>query len=232
MKRLRTFTSRDRGRAPACVDAARTTRANAARRVLLLVFLVSALRAGGAEVRNIPDIGAHHPILIVEKNVNPKNRMVVYAKSDQSGRFLTDPADRNRPLFDFYWLMDGKTYKPVNRMIKAEIRKRLECQRNASDQGSHFTVKVNDLKEVNSDIREPQMDVYATEKDGERKVEAQMNLGPSDGNKRIRLSSIYTEGRAFPPAVQSVTLVGEEVVDGALTGNKVTRKYLAKGKAK
>jgi hypothetical protein len=44
---------------------------------------------------------------------------------------------------------------------------------------------------------------------------------------RIRLSSIYTEGRAFPPAVYSVTLKGEEIVNGKPTGRKVVRKYNA-----
>ena len=45
-------------------------------------------------------------------------------------------------------------------------------------------------------------------------------------------SSIHTEGRAFPPAVKSVTVKGKEVVDGVPTGKKVTRKYDARGKAK
>jgi len=87
---------------------------------------------------------------------------------------------------------------------------------------------MSDLKEVDSDIREPKVDVYARGGDGARDVEAQMTLGPSDGNMRIRLSSIYTEGRAFPPAVFSVTLKGEEIVNGKPTGKLVSRKYNAK----
>jgi hypothetical protein len=48
---------------------------------------------------------------------------------------------------------------------------------------------------------------------------------------RIKLSSIYTEGRAFPPTVDAVTLKGEEIVNGNLTGRKITRKYSASGRS-
>ncbi len=189
------------------------------------IFAASGLCVAAGEAEATREIGAHYPILTVAKNVNPQNLMVVYTKADANGRFLKNPADGNRPVFDFYWLMDGKSYKPVNALIKNEIGKRLECQPAPASNESQFSVHVNDLKEVNSDIREPKMDVYSQRSGDTRKIEAQMTLGPSDGNMRIKLSSIYTEGRAFPPAVFSVTLQGEEIVDGKLTGKKVTRKY-------
>lgn len=192
------------------------------------LLAVSLLRVVAAEVTNIPEVGAHHPILIVEKNVNPQNLMVIYTKVDAKGRFLADLADQERPVFDFYWLMNGKDYKPVNSLIKNEIGRRFECQPSPSVRATHFVINVNDLKEVNSDLKEPKVDVYANASGSTRDVEAQMTLGPSDGNMRIKLSSIYTEGRAFPPAVYSVTLKGEEIVNGKLTGKKVARKYEAK----
>ncbi len=193
------------------------------------IFVASALSVGSAEVAIIPAIGAHLPILTVEKNVHPANKMVVYTKVDASGRFAVDPAKGNRPMLDFYWLMDGRNYKPVNGMIKSEIGKRFIPQWSLDNRGGHFIVDVADLKEVKSDIRDPKMDIYANATGGG--VEAQMNLGPSDGNMRIRLSSIYTEGRAFPPAVESVTLKGEEIVNGSLTGKKVSRRYAAAGRS-
>jgi len=194
------------------------------------IFTVSILRSAVGEVATISEIGSHHPILIVEKNVNPQNLMVVYTKEDANGRFLTDEADRNRPVFDFYWLMDGKNYKPVNGMIKNEIGKRFEWQMSRTNPATHFVVNLNDLKEVDSDIKDPKIDVYASRSRGARGAEAQMSLGPSNGNMRIKLTSIYTEGRAFPPAVYSVTLKGEEIVDGKPTGKKVTRRYDAKNR--
>ena len=188
------------------------------------------LRLAAAEVSNIPEIGAHHPILIIGKNVHPENLMVVYTKVDAEGHLLPDPEQLNQPLLDFYWLMDGKNYKPVNAIIKSEIRKRLEIQAGSKDRPTHFVINVNDLKEVNSDIKQPKMDIYVSDTAGDRQVEAQMNLGPSDGNLRLRVSSIYTEGRAFPPAVYSVTLIGEEIVNGKPSGKKIARKYGAKEK--
>jgi hypothetical protein len=192
------------------------------------LLAVSMLRAAGGEVTDIPEVGAHHPILTVGKNVNPQNLMVLYTKVDAHGRFLANPAAQDRPVFDCYWLMGGRNYKPVNRLIKQEIGKRFECQSIQNEGATHFVISMNDLKEVKSDIKESKVDVYATGSDGARGVEAQVTLGPSDGNMRIKLSSIYTEGRAFPPAVHSVTLQGEEIVDGKPTGKKVARKYEAK----
>jgi len=194
------------------------------------ILAVSLLGAMAGEVENIPEIGAHQPILIVAKNVNPQNSMVVYTKIDANGHFLADQTDRNRPVFDFYWLMNGKSYKPVNSLIKNEIGKHLAFQLSPADSATHFVINVNDLREVNSDIKEPKLDVYASGTGGAPDAEAQMNLGPSDGNMRIKLCSIYTEGRTFPPAVYSVTLKGEEIVNGRLTGKKITRKYDGKNR--
>jgi hypothetical protein len=196
--------------------------------IAILLLAVALLRVVAGEVANIPAVGAHQPILVVGKNVNPQNLMVVYTKVDANGCFVANPANRERPVFDFYWLMDGKNYKPVNGLIKNEIARRFECQLSATDRATHFVINVNDLKEVNCDIKEPKLDVYANGSGGARDVEAQISLGPSDGNMRIKLSSIYTEGRSFPPAVYSVTLKGEEIVNGKLTGKKVARKYDAK----
>lgn len=196
---------------------------------LLFPFLAVVLPPVAAgEITDIPEVGVHHPILTVEKSVNPQNLMVVYTKIDANGHFVADTAERDRPEFDFYWLMSGKDYKPVNWMIKKEIRRRFECQSRLADRPTHFVIHMNDLKEVDSDIEEAKVDVYATGIDGARDVEARMTLGPSDGNMRIRLFSIYTEGRAFPPAIFSVTLKGEEIVNGRPTGKRVARKYDAK----
>jgi len=197
----------------------------------LCLLLAFALRLAAVEVTNIPQIGAHQPIVIIEKNVHPENLMVVYTKVDADGHFVPDPNNLGRPLLDFYWLMDGKTYKPVNPLIKSEIRKRLELQPAPDGDANHFVVNINDLKEVNSDIKQPKVRVSIGGTADDRNVDAEMKLGPSDNNVRIKVSTIHTDGRAFPPAVYSVTLKGEEVAKGKLTGRKVTRKYDAKDKA-
>jgi hypothetical protein len=188
-------------------------------------FASSVLRVAAAEVAAIPEIGVHQPVLIVQKDVRPQNIMVVYTKVDGAGRFLADPDNPNRPLLGFYWLMDRRTYKPVHWAIKSEIRKRFGCQWVPGGDATRFTVNVNDLKEVNTDLKDPKLDIYAVRTDGGRDVEVQMNLGPSDGNARIKLTSISTNGRAFPPAVHSVTLKGEQILNGTPTGKSVERKY-------
>lgn len=196
-------------------------------KIALIFFTAFVLRLPAGEVTDIPQIGAHEPILVVKKNVHPENLMVVYTKVDADGHFVPDPHDPKRPILDFYWLMDGKAYKPVNPLIKSEIRKHLELQAGASD-ANHFVVNLNDLKEVSSDIGQPKVEVSVDPAGGSHDVEARMNLGPSDGNVRIRLTSIHTDGRAFPPAVYSVTLNGDEVANGRLTGKKIMRRYDAK----
>ncbi len=197
----------------------------------LVCFAISLLGAPTVKGETVSAIGAHQPILVVNKNVNPRNQLVVYTKQAVDGSFLMNPADRNRPLLDFYWLMDGRNYKPVNGLIKSEIRRRFACQSLPGASASHFTIEIRDLKEVNADLRDPKVDVYARRTRGISDVEAQISLGPSDGYMRIKLSSIYTEGATFPPAVHAVTLKGEEIVNGKLTGKKVTRRYDAKSRS-
>lgn len=196
---------------------------------LLGLFAALSLRLTAAEVTSIPQIGAHQPILTVEKNVHPQNIMVVYTKVGPDGHFQPDPENSDRPFLDFYWLMDGKTYKPVSPLIKSEIRKRLELQ-TAPGTTTHFVINIHDLKEVNSDIPKPKVRVSIGGSADAPDVDAEINLGPSDNRTRIRVSSIYTEGRAFPPAVYSVTLKGEEVDHGRPTGKMVTRKYEGRDK--
>lgn len=186
---------------------------------------LTTIQLQAAQVTNIPEVGNHEPILIVEKNVNPQNKLVVYTKVDGNGRIQTDGS--SRPVLDFYWLMGGRNYKPVNGLIKGEIRKRFVSQWGGGDRSSRFVVEMNDLKEVDCDIKDPKLEVFTGE-NGE--IEAMMNLGPSDGNKRIRVKSIYTEGRTMPPTVDSVTVKGEEVADNNSSGKKVSRTYHAAGK--
>ncbi len=189
-------------------------------KALLFVSLLSLPTLASAA--NFPEIGEHLPVLTVEKNVNPQNVLVVYTKADEQCRFETNPANRDQPVFDFYWLMDRQNYKPVNGLIKREIAKRFVFQPPFTAQ--QFQIMVTDLKEMDTDIVNPTMDVYMGGQPGACTTHAEMNLGPSNGNVRIRLESIYTEGRSFPPAVYSVTLRGTEIN----SGKKISRKYLAK----
>ncbi|MGZ3650526.1 MAG: hypothetical protein ACXVB9_22375 [Bdellovibrionota bacterium] len=193
---------------------------------ILAALFVSSL-AQAKEITNIPEIGPHQAIFHVEKNVNPENIAVVYTKTDSQCRFVTDPANRDQPVFDFYWLMDGKDYKPMNSFFKSEFHKRMTFVAGATP--TLFQLEANDLKEVKHDLgAHPRFDVVATRDSGSCDVQAFITLGPSDNNARIRLDSIFGEGRSFPPSVDAVTLKGEVITpDGRGTGKMISRRYSA-----
>lgn len=171
-------------------------------------------------VTHIPQVGPHYALFNVEKNVNPQNIMVVYSKLDQDCRFLKD---NYGPQFDFYWLMDRASYKKVNSIIKSEIRKRLEVEPWIDT--NEFSVILRDLEQVDMDIAEPKVTVRSKGYAGKCQVSSQITLGPSDKNRTIRLTSIYTEGtQSLSPRILSVTLNGVDIK----TGKKVTRRYLGK----
>lgn len=188
----------------------------------MLLFL-SALAAAGPAVE-IPQIGEHQPILTVEKNVHPENAMVIYTKTDEQCRFVKDPKKGHSVLVDFYWLMDRKFFKPVHQLIKNRIREALEVDAAESDRPSEFAVKLHKLEEVKTDIEDPTLTVQAKKEGGQCKVEGHLQLGPSDNHAEIRVDSLYTEGRTFPPVLHSVTLKGVDLK----TGMPVARTYRAK----
>ena len=188
---------------------------------LIALALSFSAHAGGA--RNIPQIGEHYPIIIVEKDVNPQNIMVVYTKL---GRQCEMQLEDQEPNFNFYWLMDRKSYKPVNSIIESNIRGRLELEAaQGGAQRDTFFVKVNDLKEMDHDLKNPKLTVKSRLENGKCFVESFMQLGPSNGNVMIRLDSIFTEGGSlFHPTPDQVTLKGVNLKTGAA----VSRTYKAK----
>lgn len=182
--------------------------------------------AQAAELSNMAPIGAHYRVITVEKSINPENIMVVYTKVDSQCRFLTDPAQRDQPVFDYYWLMDRKNYKPVHKLIKGEVRKRLEFQIDPSDRHNSFFVNMNDLKEVRHDLRDGRLNVRSEMIDGKCQVNATMTLGASAGNAKIYLNKVYSEAKKglIMPSLVSITLSGKDVN----SGKAISKTYKAK----
>ena len=124
-----------------------------------------------------------------------------------------------------YWLMNRSSYKPTHALIKKGVRERLQV---VPSNSQAFYVRVNDLKEVNSDLTDPRLIIEADKVNGTCKVRSWLTLGPSNKYAKIQLSSIYSEAvkTVVPPfrKLVSVTLIGVDVNTGA----KVSRKYLAK----
>jgi len=186
-------------------------------------FAVVALTSVATQASIAEDkIGPHNIIFMYEKNRNPQNTMAVYTQLDSKCHVQKIKADT--PVFDFYWLMDRANYKPVNPIIKREVRKRLEVLPTKDD--SSFSVVMNNLKELNTGLVSFRLTVKAkNQADGSCKAEAFLKLGPSDKNAEIRLQSIYAEAEGlFLPALRAITLTGIDTKTGKVT----TRKYLAR----
>lgn len=191
--------------------------------VMLFLFVMLGFESAMAtRVDNIPDVGSHYRLFTVEKNENPGNILVLYTKLDGNCNIQNESKS---PVFDMYWLMNRATYKPTHSLIKKGVRERLQL---VPSNAQTFYVKVNDLKEVNSDLSDPRLIVEADKLKGQCKVRSLLTLGPSNKYAKIQLSSIYTEAvkTVVPPfrKLVSVTLNGVDVNTGA----KVSRKYLAK----
>ena len=192
---------------------------------LYMLFLNSAqAQQKFGEVTNIGNIGPHYPILIVEKNRNPQNIIVVYTMLDAKCNIVRP--DSKHPIFDFYWLINGSTYKVVNPLIKSEVQKRMKIQDPSStDAQNTFFVEVGDLKELKTDIQDIRLAVFATAHPTGCSVDAYLTLGPSNGNAVVRVNSIYAEATGLlQPRVVSVTIKG--VVEK--TGRAISRTYRGK----
>ncbi len=198
--------------------------------VLMLSFLsvTFSQNANAAYVTNISEIGPHYTLVEVDKNENPQNIMMIYTKLDASCSFVLDDQNDNQPFFDFYWLMDGTQYKPVNSQIVSAIRDNFVLDPQ-SVTATSYSVKLNDLSQLDQDIANPQLLVKAVKKPSGCDAASFITLGPSDGSVTIQVTSIYTEAHfslTNPPSFQAldaVTLNGTDV----RTGKKISHRYTA-----
>ncbi len=187
-------------------------------------FLISASFSFAEEVANIREIGEHQKILVVEKNVHPQNKLIVYTRVDAKCDFILD--QHQSPVFDFYWLMDGQTYKPMNSYLKSEIQKRLSLHSQPGAEATkEFYVSLNDLQTLNHDIPDPRLLVITTSKGHVCDTKSLLRLGPSNHNALIQVQSFYGEGvGTFSPKIISVTIKGIDL----RTGEQITATYKAK----
>lgn len=183
-----------------------------------LMAFASASRSVAAEgpVGPPTPLGPHQRILLFKKNENPQNVMVIYTKTDERCHFaLSD----HKPVFDFYWLMDGVNYKPVHSLIKSGIRGRLQLDvAPGGDGSSSFFVNINDLSEVKNDLEHPRLLVHTLRKGARCDVEALVTMGPSDRRAVVRVDNLFADAELslLPPfrKVVSVTLNGVNTETG------------------
>ncbi len=207
----------------------RTVKLKNAYVVFPILFLANVAGADspGGEV-DLPPIGKHVPIFIVEKSENPQNTLTAYTVLETDCRVASDPKDPAKPILDFYWLMDRTQYKPVHPLIKSGIRDRLELVTTAHRESRTFSIRISDLSELKTDLSAATVQVKASAKKSGCHVDAYLQLGPSDQSRNLKLTTIYTESAKtiIPPfrKVVSVTLKGFD----AQTGAAIERKYSAK----
>lgn len=152
--------------------------------------------------------------------------MVVHTDVDQNCIPQLDPKTR-KPIVDFYWLMDGKTFKPVNPLIKNGIRDRIQAL-SSLDRTNIFFIDLLDLSEVKIDLPESQLTVEVFKNTlGHCEARSTIELGKSDENITLLLHTIYVEAKRtlnpFSPKVNSITLKGIDLT----TGLRKSRTYSA-----
>lgn len=192
--------------------------------LLPVIFAPTGIAWARAETELAP-IGKHAPLFVVEKTENPQNVLMVFTKLDTNCQLIQDAT--KKPTLDYYWLMDRMRYKPTHVIIKGAIQKRL--QRDDGATRDSFKIKLKDLVGLNTDLKDPAVRVAASrDAQGKCQTASYLRLGPSDGNREIRIDSIYTESKPslLPPfrRVAAVTLKGVD----SLTGAAVSRQYFAR----
>jgi hypothetical protein len=192
----------------------------------------------GKAVTNVGDVGEHYPLFLVEKSHHPENITVVYTKLDPHCRVLPDREHGFMPTLDFYWLMDGTSYKPMAALLKDGVHKRLQFTDAHWQQvdPTSFAVRTDDLSHVQHDVPNTTVQIKAARQGGACVATAFMTLGPSNGNATIKLESVYTKTEAItmlkkmeamqdPDAIRiyAVTVKGTDVA----TGKPIERTYSA-----
>jgi hypothetical protein len=191
---------------------------------IAVMILMRPIFVWAFEVRGLNEVGVHQQILSIEKSRHPQNILVVYTKVDEKCQFIVDSS--NRPVFDFYWLLNRTSYKPLNSTLKSEIEKRIELRADsAAGSSKSFYVSLNDLETINHDIPDPRLKVTSVLQDNKCSTQSLMQLGPSDHNAMVRVDSFYGESVGYlRPRIISVTLKGVNVETGAA----IVRTYKAK----
>lgn len=152
-------------------------------------------------------VGPHYELFRFEKSENTQNILVIYSRLDEHCRFYTEGGNSEKPIFDFYWLMNQQNYKPVHRIIKSNIRHRLhvEVPNDFAVKRNYFSVRVTDLKTIAPSVQNNLISVLARRVDRECEVSASFSF---EEKQKLKLQKIYLESRKtlWPPFRKVVSL--------------------------
>lgn len=154
--------------------------------------------------KKLEPIGPHFEIFRFEKSENPENILVVYTRLTEKCEFVSADENSEKPVFDFYWLMNRTTYKPVHPLIKLGIHERLQMLLPAdfSQHRNSFAVQVNDLKDINPSLVGILVEIRANLIGSHCELQSSVNF-PDDSKDSLAiiLDKIYVESEkaALPP---------------------------------
>ena len=191
----------------------------------LMLTAASSISNAATVVERTP-IGAHVPLLTLEKNENPQNILVVFTKVDQNCHFSLV---EKQPILSDYWLMNRERYKPVNALIQRGIAKRIKIVSEVPADAKEFQVRLSDFTELKHDLgTDPLITVRSEGSPGNCEAAAILQLGPSDQNRSILLEKLQANStkRLLPPfrKLTSLTVAGVDIA----SGEKFSRTYNSK----
>ena len=159
-------------------------------------------------------------LFLMTKSYNPQNIMVINASLDEDCKFVSS----NDQYLSFYWLMDGKTRKPVNSLIIDNIYERFQFN-GVNDNATSFSSTLGDLKELKHDLNDPSITVTSMRSGDTCKVRSVLQLGPKDNNRKLSLEKIYCDVSknivGIPNGCKYLELKGTDVE----TGDSLTARY-------
>ncbi len=127
-------------------------------------------------------------LFTLEKSMNSENILLIHTQTDENCKFVPN----HNGYVDFYWLMDGVTRKEVHPTIRSKVAERVKFVGISEDKSS-FTVKLNDLSELRTDLEDNKIDVVAQIANGNCEVKSIIKLGASAKYRKMALNSTFCE---------------------------------------
>ena len=152
-------------------------------------------------------------LLIVKKNHNPQNILVLETRTDDACKFIPSAEG---PLH-FYWLMDGKKRKPVHSMIKLRMKQQIYAS-NLNEGRDNFELVFKGLKNIKHDLKNVMLHVRAEMQGQQCLVKSILMLGPRHNYYSMDLNEVFckTTHNLFgvPNGCEYIKLKGTDIASG------------------
>jgi hypothetical protein len=153
--------------------------------------------------------GPHAPLFVVSKSYHPDNVLVVYTTMDDDCRIVADGRGHE---IGFYWLDGGKDFHFSS--VEGLVRRQLFSSALRVDPHTYILV-FNELDRVRHDLFDKRVTVTGRRIGDACEARAEIQLGPSSGSRRLRVTSVYTDltPSGFNATVHSLSLRGHDSAD-------------------